>query len=58
MRQAKPDDVWLFVKPADVLADWLRIEPHLGRERAFWTWLVGQWTLSDDGRVIANTDAA
>jgi len=43
MRQAKPDDVFQFVKLAGIRADWPLIEPHLGNTRAFWTWLLSVW---------------
>ncbi len=43
MRQAKPDDVFTFVAPRDILAQWARIERHLGQTRAFWVWLFDAW---------------
>jgi hypothetical protein len=55
MRQAKPDDVFSFVTARAIRADWVRIEPHLGRQRAFWTWLFGQWErlrVEDGGEVV------
>ena len=39
MRQAKPDDVFLFVKPGEIRALWPSLTRHLGRTRAFWSWL-------------------
>lgn len=43
MREARYQDVWKFVRLADVLAQWPRIERHLGRMRAFWQWLIDGW---------------
>jgi hypothetical protein len=43
MRQAKPDDVFQFVTLQDIRAEWSRIERHLGRSRAFWSWILEAW---------------
>lgn len=43
MRQAKPDDVFTFVSPRAIRADWPRVERHLGQARAFWQWLFASW---------------
>ena len=44
MRQAKPDDVFTFVRLDEIAAAWPCIVRHLGRTRAFWTWwLADQW---------------
>ena len=43
MRQARPDDVFTFVKLSEIGALWPRIEDHLGRTRGFWTWWLEQW---------------
>jgi hypothetical protein len=43
MRQAKPDDVFEFVTLADIGASWPNLERYLGRKRAFWAWLLGEW---------------
>lgn len=43
MRQARPDDVFAFVSPHDILQDWPLLERHLGKTRAFWSWLFEQW---------------
>lgn len=40
MRQAKPDDVFLFVSVADLRRDWERVDKHLGGRRVFWEWLL------------------
>ncbi len=49
MRQAKPDDVFLFVRPRAIRDLWPRLERYLGRSRAFWTWLFDKW--ESQGRV-------
>jgi hypothetical protein len=41
LREANSRDVWLFTTPARARADWVHVLPHLGRERARWTWLLG-----------------
>ncbi len=43
MRQAKPDDVFSFVSAREIIELWQRVERHLGRSRAFWTWLFERW---------------
>jgi hypothetical protein len=43
MRQAKPDDVFEYVRLDDVLAVWDRLVPRLGAQRDFWVWLIGRW---------------
>ena len=43
MRQAKPDDVFLFVRPRVIRELWPRLSPYLGRTREFWTWLFETW---------------
>ncbi len=43
MRQAKPDDVFLFVRPRVIRELWPRLRPYLGRTREFWTWLFETW---------------
>ena len=48
MRQAKPDDVFEFVSLTDVVRDWERIEPQLGKRREFWTWLLKCWRPTSD----------
>jgi len=49
MRQAKPDDVFLFVRPRTIRELWPRLERYLGRTREFWTWLFQKW--ESQGRV-------
>lgn len=43
LREARPDEVWGYVTLDEVLRDWERVERHLGRRRAFWTWLIEGW---------------
>jgi hypothetical protein len=43
MRQARPDDVFAFVSRDDIRRDWRLLERHLGRSKAFWSWLFEQW---------------
>ncbi len=43
MRQARPDDVFAFVRLADITADLPRVQRHLGRTRAFWSWILETW---------------
>ena len=43
MRQAKPDDVFEFVRLDDLLALWPRVEPKLGRDRSMWQFLISRW---------------
>lgn len=48
MRQAKPDDVFLYVTESDVRSLWAEVQPYLGRSRPFWTWLLDMWADHDD----------
>lgn len=43
MREARYQDVFRLIRLRDVLALLPRIERHLGRSRAFWTWLIEGW---------------
>ena len=43
MRQAKPDDVFTFVKLDEIREVWPRLQRDLGRERSFWEWLLRTW---------------
>jgi hypothetical protein len=45
--EARFDDVWGYVSLDDVLRDWQHIRRHLGRQRAFWEFLIQGWR--DDG---------
>lgn len=44
MRQAKPDDVFTFVKLATIRELWPLLERYLGDKRPFWTWLLERWS--------------
>lgn len=43
MRQAKPDDVFTFVRRAEIEALWPRLERFLGSARPMWRWLLDRW---------------
>src|SRR5690242_9454262 len=43
MRQAKPDDVFEFVRLDDIVALWPKLDRYLGRSRAMWRWLLDLW---------------
>jgi hypothetical protein len=43
MRQAKPDDVFTFVRLQEIRETWPRLERYLGSSRGFWRWLLDRW---------------
>ena len=43
MREARDPDVWRFVNPHEVWADFAAIAPYLGRRRPFWVYLLTGW---------------
>ncbi|MGE0104921.1 MAG: hypothetical protein AB7H86_22140 [Blastocatellales bacterium] len=43
LREARDTDVWVFISPAELWRRWPALAPHLGRRRAFWEFLLGQW---------------
>lgn len=43
LREARDTDVWKFTTPEEVWRKWPQIEPHLGRRRGFWEFLLGRW---------------
>ncbi len=47
LREARDNDVWRFVSPMDVFAQWPVIAQHLGRRRGFWEFLFGHWQRED-----------
>lgn len=51
MRQAKPDDVFIYATEAEIRQLWVHIVPHLGRTRAFWEWLFAAWDALDRNHV-------
>jgi hypothetical protein len=50
MRQAKPDDVFLFLRLADIIELWPRLERFLGRSKPLWRWLLERWREEGHGR--------
>lgn len=43
LREARPDQVWGWLTPAEVAAALPSVEARLGRARAFWRWLIASW---------------
>jgi hypothetical protein len=43
LREARDPDVWLFVTPQQVYSARTKLEPYLGRRRAFWHYLLAGW---------------
>jgi hypothetical protein len=43
LRDARYEDVWIFVTPQDVSERLPEIEPYLGRSRGLWTHLMRAW---------------
>lgn len=44
LREARYPDVWRYVGlRRDVLPRWELLRRHLGRQREFWDFLIGQW---------------
>ena len=43
MRQAKPDDVFLFTTRDRIRDVWPHLDRHLGRSRDFWRWILERW---------------
>lgn len=43
LREARADEALRYVRLDDLLRDWERIRPHLGRRRSFWEWLLDGW---------------
>jgi len=43
LREARDTDVWTFVAPAQVVAEWDEVAPFLGRRREFWRFLIDRW---------------
>jgi hypothetical protein len=41
LREANTRDVWLFVTPDDVRAQWTRLQRYLGRSRGLLAYLLG-----------------
>ena len=51
MREARYQDVWRFLTLSEVVAQYPQIEPHLGRARPLWNFLLAGWR--DDGLLPA-----
>ncbi len=47
MRQAKPDDVFVFVSVAEIRELWPTVQRYLGRSAAFWSWMLETWKGQD-----------
>lgn len=43
LREARDPDVWLFVAPEEVFRLWPQLAARLGRQRAFWEFLLERW---------------
>jgi hypothetical protein len=43
MREARYQDVWRFLTLSEVVAQYPQIEPHLGRARPLWNFLLAGW---------------
>ena len=43
LREARPDDAFLFVTPDRIREEWPAVQRHLGRRREFWRWLLDSW---------------
>jgi len=43
LRQAKPDDVFTFVRAQELADAWSSFERYLGNSREFWRWLLATW---------------
>lgn len=43
LREARDTDVWRFTTPEEVWRRWREIEPHLGKRREFWRFLLEFW---------------
>lgn len=41
LREANTRDVWLFVTPAEIRANWPHVRRYLGRSRPMWVYLLG-----------------
>lgn len=43
MRDGRPDDVFSFASPRELMEAWPQIEGFLGSQRTFWDWLLTNW---------------
>jgi len=44
LREARDTEVWMFTTPEEIERRWEELAPRLGRRRAFWEFLLGEWT--------------
>lgn len=49
MREARFEEVWQYLRLADILENWPHIQRHLGRMRGYWEFLLNGWR--DDGLI-------
>lgn len=50
LRQAKPDDVFIYLTPQEIADLWPSMVRYLGKERDFWDWLLNLW--QENGYVL------
>lgn len=43
LREARPDEVWRFLRPEDVDKHLSKLTPILGRRKDLWTYLIQTW---------------
>lgn len=43
LREARLSDIWQVLTVHDILRDWRRIKPHLGKRLKFWEFLLKVW---------------
>ncbi|MGQ0721574.1 MAG: hypothetical protein ACT4PE_08375 [Candidatus Eiseniibacteriota bacterium] len=50
LREARDRDVWRFTTVEEVVASWDALSKHLGRQKAFWQYLLGRWR--EEGLIV------
>ncbi len=53
-----PVDVFTFLDLTGIRDLWPALEPHVGRTRAFWIWILDAWDVVDDGWWTPRTRSA
>jgi hypothetical protein len=43
MREARFEDVWVFLKPDEIASRFGELKSFLGRKREFWEYILGAW---------------
>ena len=43
LREARLEEVWLFLRPEEIKEHWEKLEPRLGRRRDLWAYLLRTW---------------